>query len=226
MKQKNVDSEENPFSLSIGDLMAATLFIFVLLLAAAMLKINQQTKQVELVADQYQTTKKNIVIGLQSEFGNNLDMWEAELDTATLCIRFQKEEIMFDNDQCELKPEFKQILNDFFPRYLKLLKQYKDEIEEIRIEGHTSSVGSYYHNMELSQARTRIVLEYCESLATEEDVEWMRKYITANGLSYSHPVLNPDGTENETRSRRVEFRVITKADSRLEQIVEQLNQMK
>ena len=40
--KKTYDTEENPFAMSIGDLMAGLLFIFILLLTATMLKV--QTK--------------------------------------------------------------------------------------------------------------------------------------------------------------------------------------
>src|SRR5215470_12262241 len=46
-------------------------------------------------------------------------------------------------------------------------QSYKDAIEEIRIEGHTSSMWenapperAYFYNMQLSQSRTRTVLEH------------------------------------------------------------------
>ena len=42
--------------------------------------------------------------------------------------------------------------------------------------------------------------------------------ITANGLSFSHPILNEDGTENADLSRRVEFRIRTNAEKQLEEI--------
>ena len=39
-----------------------------------------------------------------------------------------------------------------------------------------------------------------------------------NGLSYSHPILNANGTENKDLSRRVEFKVRTNAEAQLEEI--------
>ena len=46
---------------------------------------------------------------------------------------------------------------------------------------------------------------------------------TANGLSYSHIIKNPDGSENSTRSRRVEFRIRTNAEQKLEEIARNRN---
>ena len=127
--------------------------------------------------------------------------------------------MLFDNDKAELKPLFKDILNDFFPRYIQVLNrpEYKENIVEIRIEGHTDSNGGYFHNMELSQNRTRTVLEYCFRLMTREQIIWAKSLITANGLSSSQPIL-VNGVEDKSLSRRVEFRVRTNAEKHLEDI--------
>ena len=118
-----------------------------------------------------------------------------------------------------LKPKFKEILDDFFPRYIKVLnrQEYRDNITEIRIEGHTDSNGEYFYNMQLSQDRTRSVLQYCFNLMTEEEILWSKRLITANGLSSSQPILIK-GTEDKDLSRRVEFRVRTNAEKKLEEI--------
>lgn len=120
-----------------------------------------------------------------------------------------------------LKPKFTNILDDFFPRYIGLLSsdQYKDNIEEIRIEGHTDSSGTYESNMKLSQDRTRTVLNHCLKITKDSTLlDWIQYRITANGLSFSHPIFNPDGSENTELSRRVEFRIRTNAEKQLEKI--------
>lgn len=217
MKQP-VTKEENPFSLSIGDLMAAVLFVVILLLAAAMLKLNEKQQKIDEVAEAYVNTNDSIVYALERHFGDNLVDWGAEIDPEKLSIRFTKKS-MFDQDKSDIKPEFKTILDAFFPEYLKLLTYYRDNIEEIRIEGHTSSEGDYFHNMNLSQDRSRKVLDYCYNLVSPEEQDWMREKATANGLSYSHLIFDEWGMEDVDRSRRVEFRVVTKSKERLEEIM-------
>ena len=110
-------------------------------------------------------------------------------------------------------------------RFLEVVanEEYRESIEEIRIEGHTDSDGGYLYNIQLSQDRAREVLDYCLSLVEtsteyEEMVDWVKFKITANGLSYSHPIFNADGSENKDLSRRVEFKVRTNAEKQLEEI--------
>ena len=211
--------EENAFSLSTGDLMAGLLFIFILLLMGALLQVQKNAEQDEEIVKKYDKTKTQLYIDLQKEFKDDLATWRATIDSS-LCIRFQEPSMLFDEGKQELKPRFKEILNDFFPRYIAVLKrpEYRDNIVEIRIEGHTNSNGGYYSNMELSQDRTRSVLQYCFSLMPPNDIIWMKKLVTANGLSSSHLIYKKNGEEDKFLSRRVEFRVRTNAEKQLEDI--------
>ena len=210
--------DENAFALSTGDLMAGLLFIFILLLMGALLQVQEKAEQDEEVVRRYEQIKTQLYIDLQDEFKEDLKVWRATIDSS-LCIRFQEPAMLFDNDKAVLKPLFKEILDDFFPRYIKVLNrpEYKENIVEIRIEGHTDSNGGYFHNMELSQNRTRSVLEYCFGLMTQEQIIWAKSLITANGLSSSQPIL-VHGVEDKSLSRRVEFRVRTNAEKQLEEI--------
>jgi outer membrane protein OmpA-like peptidoglycan-associated protein len=210
--------EENAFSLSTGDLMAGLLFIFILLLMGALLQVQEKAEQDEEIVQRYDQIKTQLYIDLQEEFKEDLKVWRASIDSS-LCIRFQEPSMLFDNDKAILKPLFKEILDDFFPRYIELLSrpEYRDNIVEIRIEGHTDSNGEYFHNMELSQDRTRSVLEYCFGLMPTEQKAWAKGVVTANGLSSSQPIL-VNGVEDKQLSRRVEFRVRTNAEKQLEDI--------
>ena len=222
MRKKHVEyegKEENAFALSTGDLMAGLLFIFILWLMGALLQVQEKAEQDEEIVKRYDQIKTQLYIDLQEEFKEDLTVWRATIDS-TLCIRFQEPSMLFDEGKAVLKPKFQEILQDFFPRYIAVLnrEQYRDNIEEIRIEGHTNSNGGYYSNMELSQDRTRAVLQYCFSLMPDNDVMWLKGLVTANGLSSSHLILTKSGEENKDLSRRVEFRVRTNAEKQLEDI--------
>ena len=223
MKKKDeyVEKEDNTFSLSTGDLMAGLLFIFILLLMGTLIRIQEKAEQDEKIVTKYDEIKTQLYIDLQEEFKKDLKVWRATIDSS-LCVRFQEPSMLFDEGDDKLKDNFKSILDDFFPRYIAILNkpEYRDNIEEIRIEGHTNSNGGYFSNMELSQDRTRAVLQYCMGLMNKEELAWAKGLITANGLSSSH-LIYVDGKEEKNLSRRVEFRVRTNAEKLLEDIAEQ-----
>lgn len=221
LKQDNEIEEKQDFSLSISDLMSAMLFIFILLLSGAMLQLKEKEERLAQISSDYQNVKDSIFDGLEQEFKNNIEKWHIELIDSSLCVRFQDTNVLFDNNSSELKKDFKEILDSFFVRYINLIYKdnFKEHIREIRIEGHTSSLGDYFENMALSQQRTLSVLNYCYNLIDDElQKEWMLKRITANGMSESHVINNSDGTENDTLSRRVEFIIVTDAEKQMEMI--------
>ena len=229
-------TDENPFSLSLGDLMAGLLLIFILVLSFLMLDLMEKEKRDDKVQQillkiftDYVNLRGDLYLALETEFKEDLPKWNAVLDNETLSVRFREPEVLFDQGKANVKSDFKRILDDFFPRYIRILKQpeYIGAIAEVRIEGHTSSEWSeevshekaYILNMELSQDRTRRVLQYVLQIpAIRGNRDWLQQYLTANGLSSSKLIRHPNGTQNNEESRRVEFRVRTNAEKQLEKI--------
>ena len=75
--------------------------------------------------------------------------------------------------------------------------------------------------MELSQGRTRAVLEYVYTLhPVAVERPWIKKHLAAVGFSSSRLIQNPNGVENVERSRRVSFRVMTNAETQIRKILE------
>ena len=217
---------------SISDLMSGLMLVFLLIAIAYMHNVDQGQKRIKKVAVAYQETQVGLYKSLLKEFEKDLPKWKARIDKDTLSVQFMEPDVLFKSGSAEVKPAFKKILDEFFPRYLNIIfsSQFRESIEEIRIEGHTSSEwgngGSpkelaYFNNMRLSQGRTRSVLQYCFSLAKNSDQkELMRQYITANGLSSSHLIYNAKGKEEKRLSRRVEFRTRTNAEQKIVEIIE------
>jgi len=232
----SLHAEENPFDtnteaqwISLSDLMTGLMMVFLLIAVAYMIKIESDVAKTRQVAVVYQEVRHDLYKDLVKDFDKDLPGWGAEI-TKDLAVRFNEPDVQFNTGKADLKPRFQQILADFFPRYVKIITadKYKGAIQEIRVEGHTSSTwngaatqeDAYYNNMELSQARTRSTLRYILGLpGVEKDSDWLRSHVTANGLSSSHPIKQADGTEDMARSQRVEFRIRTDADSKIATIV-------
>lgn len=222
-------SSDDEHWISVSDLMAGLMVIFLFIAISYMKDIRTERNQIKQIAVTWNETQEALYVHLHKEFKDDLPKWGALLDRDTLAIRFQEPSVLFDTGQTSLKPKFQVILDDFFPRYLSVLTKFRDDIAEVRIEGHTSSVwgtdtdgmDAYFKNMRLSQGRTRSVLLYCLQLpAIRNERDWAKGIITANGLSSSKPILTKAGQEDTTLSRRVEFRVRTNAESRIIEILQ------
>lgn len=223
-------SQDNNW-MSISDMMSALMIIFMFISIAFMLKVQHQQKAMNEIIQEYASIKIDIYDDLYKEFKEDLPKWDAEIDKKTLSVRFLEPEVLFSVGSSEMNGKFKKIMDDFFPRYINVLsqKKYKDIIQEIRIEGHTSSewqgqkgtMDAYFKNMELSQARTRSVLMYVLNLYEIKNYrDWLIKRITANGLSFSQRIWTESGIEDYEKSRRVEFRIRTNADEKMDKLDE------
>ena len=227
----SLDDAQETHWIPLSDLMTGLMVIFLLIAVTYMMRVESDAGQIKEVAIAYNEVRDQLYADLEREFRADLPKWNAELIKADLAIRFTEPEVLFAQGSSDLKPQFQEILRDFFPRYVRILtgKKYRDSISEIRIEGHTSSDwtgaqtidDAYFKNMELSQSRTRSALTFALNLpAVADSRDWLRRYLTANGLSSSRLILDAQGHEDAARSRRVEFRVRTDAETRITKILE------
>jgi len=223
-------SEEDSWS-SLSDLMAGLMMVFLLIALVFMVNVEIQRHQMKQVAVLYDHVRQQLYEELKVEFADDLPVWGAVIDE-DLSISFQRESLMFAHGSKSLNAEFELILDDFFPRYLRILSQseYKEHIDEIRIEGHTSKGwGSktedeaYILNMALSQSRTKSTLAYVMNIeSVRSKKQWLVEKLTANGLSSSKPILNDKQQIDSTRSRRVEFKVRTDAEHAIATLLEKI----
>ena len=216
--------------MSISDIMSGLMIVFMFIAVAFMLQVQNEHRQKNEMSYNYAVVKQKIYRALLEEFKDDLPQWNAELDEKTLTIRFKEPDILFGVGSDSLTPQFQSILNNFLPRYIAVISQedYKNSIEEIRIEGHTDPFWAgaatrqqeYLNNMALSQSRTRAVLSYAINMpALQNNLEWIIGRITANGLSSSQPII-AGGAVDAKLSRRVDFRIRTKADEKMNQLAE------
>lgn len=215
--------------ISVSDLMAGLMVIFLFIAITYIRPVVETQNRIRDIVVAWKDSEVEIHNALRREFEDDLPKWHAELDRETLSIRFRAPDVLFGAGTANLQPEFKSILDDFFPRYLKVLHKFQDAIAEVRIEGHTSSEWegaatddeAYFKNMALSQARTRSVLEYALGLpAVNPFKEWAQAHLTANGLSSSQLVYRGSQEEDKARSRRVEFRVRTNSKEQIVRVLE------
>ena len=236
------EQETQEHWVSISDMMAGLMVIFLFIAITYMISANHKTDRIQKLGHQienllgaYKNLQEDLSKELRYEFeGTPLKRrqfrttWRGQLNADTLSIRFKKP---FSQGDATVPKAFKNVLRNFFPRYIAILtkQEYRESIDEIRIEGHTSSEWfyrvsidlAYYNNMKLSQDRARNVLQYVLEIRHPviiQNKEWIKKYLTANGLSSSKLIFDVNGNQNREESRRVEFRVVTKSEKLINEI--------
>ena len=201
-------ADENPFSLSLGDLMAGLLLIFVLLLSFVMLRLEnlmeEKRRELELLDDR-ERIKKLLIRQLLKE----LSEFDVEVAPDTGVIRI-KESVLFDFGEAELKQEGKVFLSQFVPNYVRILLSdalVKEHIAQVIIEGHTDNVGGYEYNIRLSLSRANSVAVH---LFTDEFGEFryadeLKELLSVNGRSFVQPIAPNATPRGRAKNRRVEF---------------------
>lgn len=215
------NSDDDSQWLPISDLMSGLMVLFLFIAISLMLEVRQ-------VAETYQENQDKIYQSLIKEFEQDLPKWGAEIDKKTLTLSFKSPELLFETGQSTLRPNYQAILSDFFPRYMKVVYSHKDSINEIRIEGHTSSEWTqgvdtdtaYFENMRLSQDRTRAVLQYVYHIDSVKNYQdWIKQNLASVGLSSAKIIKDQNNQENKEASKRVTFRIINNSDEQLNKIL-------
>jgi outer membrane protein OmpA-like peptidoglycan-associated protein len=235
-----MSSKKDSYWIPLADLMTVLMVIFLFMSVSYMIVIKKKQAQQDNLIQEFQNSKIELLSELRKEFNEDFRQtkWNAVLDSTDLSIKFIDETVLFDYNKAEIKTEFKSILSDFLPRYLKIIlqKKYADKIAEVRIEGHTSTEGGYIYNLKLSQDRTRNVLEFLLGLdyyKTLDNIEKKRlEYLlTANGLSYGRSLdkngqltYRSNDTADNVKCRRVEFRIVTASDELIKKAMININQ--
>lgn len=230
--QTTLEPKQDSQWMSVADLMSGLVLMFIIITISMI----YEAARIEERSGNINSDIDKIASALEGEFKDDLVKWNAEFNAPLLEFTYLNPDVLFDSNKSELKPEFKEILSDFLPRYVKTLNKFRDTILEIRIEGHTSTrwdratsrQEAYSKNMDLSHRRTAAVLQYSYSLEEVQTkyFDWLSKRLVAVGMSSSRPIIE-NGREQESKSRRVTFRVITDAEQRLlcrdEQYTEKCN---
>jgi outer membrane protein OmpA-like peptidoglycan-associated protein len=227
--------------LSVSDLMTGLMVIFLFVAIAYIKRSQDNMKERQSPLQEYVDNKKNLHDKLVDEFQAESNNGQITI-RGDLTMRFENAETLFPSGGTTLTPEFKEILSDVIPRYLRILlnDSMRDKIREIRIEGHTDDApfpgldpDPYMANLILSQRRATNVMRFLRDLPevkaySEEERRLLEYWFTANGFSYGrafdqnkdYALLTGNPIARDS-SRRVEFRLVTAGEEVLESFIEQ-----
>lgn len=225
-------AEEDTPWVSVSDLMSGLMLVFLCIAVLFMREVKEDRDRYADVAEQYAKVRLDIEDELKREFPKN-NAHGAQLVEGELIIRFLDDDAGYRSGKSEVPEKFKRKLGPFMTALIDILedRRFKEHIVELRIEGHTSSdyaaptpLERYLANMALSQQRALHVLEYVMGLARvgqkAETRTWLQSILRANGMSSSKLRYGADGLEDKKASKRVEFRIVTDADKRMEELLD------
>jgi outer membrane protein OmpA-like peptidoglycan-associated protein len=137
-----------------------------------------------------------------------------DIDRETGTMRFEDADF-FNSDSAFIKSTGRALLLRFVPLFASVVlsDKYKDYIDQITIEGHSSGEGDYNYNLNLSHDRADSVATYITGGNFPEYIgkDDMYKYLSTVGRSNNEPVM-VNGEIDKQKSRRVEFKFRLKDD--------------
>ncbi|AXK48057.1 chemotaxis protein [Aliarcobacter trophiarum LMG 25534] len=163
--------------------------------------------------------KLNVIAKLKEKLGNSINV-----DEKSGAIKFSSN-ILFDQNSYILKEEAKKELSSVLKNYLSLLlddKEISKYIENITIEGHTNSDGTYLANLLLSQQRALAVMQFLYE-GNIVDKKLLSTFVNSSGRSSADLILDKKGLEDKDASRRIEIKFNIKNEEAIKEIQKYLD---
>lgn len=212
-KRINEEDSNNIFWTTMSDLLLGLSIIFMTLFILAMTGFTQENVKLQ----QQQ-------IAASEELAENFKREKIDVDVDNLTGNVKISDVqLFDVGSYTLSDKGKKFLDKFVPIYINTIFSnpvIADNVESIIIQGHTDSQmfkdaktpnEQFSKNMFLSLQRAYAVQDYM--LKTKYNKNYdprLRKIVVVEGRSFSEPVLNDQGKEDLTKSRRVELKLRVK----------------
>ena len=118
---------------------------------------------------------------------------QAPMDGKEVKMGEEWENILFDFDKYEVKPQY-------FAIIAKVAEYMRNNPKaRIVLAGHTDNIGTREYNMKLSHRRASAVRDY---LVTKEGIDPGR--ITLNGFGFDDPITSNETSEGRAQNRRVQ----------------------
>lgn len=212
-KNKNeYQNDENIFWITMTDLMLGLVLVFMILFFYSATS-NYFVKVKE------QALTGNVNAKLVEKFkSQNID---ANVDLFSGIVNISDLEL-FEVNSWELSEKGKNYLEKFVPIYIDTIfgnTEYREKITGLVIQGHTDSQSfagitnseeQYMKNMELSLKRAYSVANYFRHTSYNKKYSTdLEKIMVVEGCSYSNPILDNQGNEDFSKSRRVELKLVT-----------------
>jgi chemotaxis protein MotB len=158
--------------------------------------------------------KIKLIAELKQSLGKNV-----QLDAKSGSLRIASN-VLFSKNSTVLKASAKKELKKVFIKYIGALTSNRNifkQLESIVIEGHTDSDGGYLLNLNLSQQRAFVVMNYLVNLDFTKKSK-IKPLLVASGRSYFDAITYANGKENKQASRRIEIKFRLRNDDAMYEI--------
>lgn len=205
---KRAEGVDDPFNVSITDLICALLSVFILAFAYFLVTFNQASAQLTENA----VKRAEILKVIQTEMkAKNVDV---EIDIEHGVLRLP-EGILFDLGEAELKSHGEEVIKILGPVVHEVLTRpiYVGSVNTVFIEGHTDNLPiqteKFASNWELSTQRA--INTFHAAITSAPNLQKLRNtsneaLISCGGYADTRPLLSNETEEGRQENRRIDLR--------------------
>ena len=209
MARKDLALEsENPYWISISDLITGLLIIFILTLCYYILSFNEKTTELA----EGNIKRALILKAIQKDLESRGIKVKVDFEHGILRL---PEGILFDSGKAQIKEEGLKVLRALGPVLYDVLTkpEFKDTVETIFIEGHTDNVpiknAAFPSNWELSTQRA--INTWRELLRVTPELKNLKNksnepLFSCSGYADTRPVASNETPAGRRENRRIDFR--------------------
>lgn len=223
--------------ISLSDMMTWLMLVFLLISILVISEIQEKEENKNKILIEYSNVKEEIYKDLKKAFKEKEKEWEMTIDD-DLTIKFTNPDVLFDANDKNITSWFRNILNEFIPKYLSIINnsKYNWKIKEVRVEWHAWRCldSEYMYCLTLSQWRSNSVLQYIFTNDSYkelniEDKDKLKFLFTSNWMSdwknldssWEYVFFSKKELDAKV-SRRVEFRIVSNSEDLVEDLLNNL----
>jgi chemotaxis protein MotB len=216
-RRRAAEDDAPEYWVTYADLLVSLLMVFALLLFLTLSKMQRD------VADVGKTITANneavrVAVTSMGASGSGGGLW---FDPKAQALTMNSE-VLFAYGSAALRPEAEATIRAVATQFIPALLQNPTtaaQLQEIVVEGHTDTVGTYMSNLDLSQRRAFSVMRaIVEGTYGTPYAERLRSLITASGRSEVE-WRQADGSYDAARARRIAIRIRFRNDDLLKRLV-------
>ena len=203
-------TEDSTYWISISDLMAGLLIIFILTLTYYMLTYSQKTDRIT----DNDRVRREILETVKGQLKRE-GILDVKIDSEHGVLRFP-DGILFDPGRADIKPEGQQVIGVLGPILGKVLTtlKYRGRVETVFIEGHTDSIPMIptpriKDNWELSTKRAIVAWDSMRSVAPALGLlvnQTGQSLFSCSGYADTRPIASNGEEGNRSKNRRIDLR--------------------
>ena len=114
--------QQDEYAIFISDIMSVLMVTFLFIAITFIHNVQKKDDYAKEIVENFEVINEKIIDAIKMEFLDEFSDWNALVDPLTLSFQFNSPDVLFKKGSSELTENFKSVLDEFFPRYIEIVK--------------------------------------------------------------------------------------------------------